>query len=291
VRAFFAIALGACSFQHGTIGGDGASPAGDDGGLVIDAPVILPDAPDNPADDDDDDDGVLDVADNCPVTANTNQWNEDGDTLGDACDPCPQYMAATADTDSDGIGDLCDPRPASAGDVMVLFEGFNTPGGVPAGWTTSGGGTWAVADGKVTYTPSGNTPAFALYPLPSAGDHTVGSIATTAGVTNVTQVVALVMDATPNLSDFFMCSVSVYETMFRLAHWSGSWAELSSTAANPTPPDTYPIVARAQTTQQRCGIAAQQMGGGVQTPNGTRVGLRSYNVTVSFRYFVVYRSP
>ena len=53
---------------------------------------------------DTDSDTIADVYDNCPSTANTNQANLDGDSLGDVCD---------ADQDGDGVngsnGD-CDDR-------------------------------------------------------------------------------------------------------------------------------------------------------------------------------------
>ena len=45
---------------------------------------------------DDDADGVPDTTDNCPLTANASQANADGDALGDACDP---------DDDNDGVPD------------------------------------------------------------------------------------------------------------------------------------------------------------------------------------------
>jgi YD repeat-containing protein len=43
----------------------------------------------NNADPDDDGDGVLDGADNCPVIANPNQSDQDGDRIGDLCDSTP----------------------------------------------------------------------------------------------------------------------------------------------------------------------------------------------------------
>ena len=55
-------------------------------------------------DPDDDNDGVLDGADNCPMTANGNQANYDGDAQGDACD---------ADDDNDGVLDVNDETPNS----------------------------------------------------------------------------------------------------------------------------------------------------------------------------------
>src|SRR5258705_3485400 len=72
---------------------------------------------------DQDGDGIVDPSDNCPLVANADQLNTDGDALGNACDPdddndtiadatdnCPLLANANqADVDGDGIGDLCDP--------------------------------------------------------------------------------------------------------------------------------------------------------------------------------------
>lgn len=51
---------------------------------------------------DTDADGVLDIADNCPVTANADQLDTDGDAQGNACD---------TDDDNDGTPDVMDPLP------------------------------------------------------------------------------------------------------------------------------------------------------------------------------------
>lgn len=73
-------------------------------------------------DDDDDNDGILDVDDNCPLIANANQADNDGDGEGDVCDPdddndgildvddnCPFVANANqTDDDNDGIGNVCD---------------------------------------------------------------------------------------------------------------------------------------------------------------------------------------
>jgi len=73
-------------------------------------------------DTDDDNDTILDAADNCPIVANTDQLDSNGNGLGDACDGdfdgdgildaadnCRQIANADqADLDGDGQGDLCD---------------------------------------------------------------------------------------------------------------------------------------------------------------------------------------
>ncbi|MGB5821286.1 MAG: thrombospondin type 3 repeat-containing protein [Saonia sp.] len=73
-------------------------------------------------DDDDDDDGILDVNDNCPLLANTDQLDTNNDGEGNICDTdddddgvldfddnCPLIPNPDqADGDGDGIGDVCD---------------------------------------------------------------------------------------------------------------------------------------------------------------------------------------
>lgn len=96
---------------------------------------------------DGDGDGVADERDNCPAIENADQDNEDGDPLGDACDPCPPYAgsAPSADQDLDGVGDLCDPAPNRAGDKLVVFAGFaRMPPGIELF------GSWTIANGRAS---------------------------------------------------------------------------------------------------------------------------------------------
>jgi len=64
-------------------------------------------------DTDDDNDGVLDGADNCPLVANADQLDYDGDDLGDACDP---------DDDNDGVPDAVDAFPLGDNSPTVVIE-------------------------------------------------------------------------------------------------------------------------------------------------------------------------
>ena len=57
-----------------------------------------------------DGDGVDDVDDNCPIDANANQADGDSDGVGDLCDPCPSQGPAD-DGDGDLIHDVCDNCP------------------------------------------------------------------------------------------------------------------------------------------------------------------------------------
>ncbi len=57
--------------------------------------------------------------DNCPLTANTNQINQDGDSRGNVCDNCPTVTnQEQANIDGDSFGDACD-----AGDFDL--DGFS----------------------------------------------------------------------------------------------------------------------------------------------------------------------
>jgi hypothetical protein len=92
---------------------------------------------------DQDDDGIADGNDNCPLVANENQLDTDGDGLGDACDSdddndsvpddvdnCPLTANADQDDDdADGIGNVCDSDDDGDGVNDGTDECPDTPAG------------------------------------------------------------------------------------------------------------------------------------------------------------------
>jgi len=97
--------------------GDSAIGADGDGQEILAVPACATLQSDH------DEDTVPDVADNCPLDANTAQTDGDGDFVGDPCDNCPVAPnAGQADADADGEGDACDSCTDSDGD------GYGDPG-------------------------------------------------------------------------------------------------------------------------------------------------------------------
>lgn len=114
---------------------------------------------------DSDSDGIADSVDNCPMTPNTDQANEDGDKFGDVCDKCPIVNTGNVDPDgdSDGVGDGCDPNKTIPGEQIVVFEGFNGTS-MPAG-STGFNGQWQFTNGQAKVNSTGGVQAKLVWPL------------------------------------------------------------------------------------------------------------------------------
>lgn len=100
----------------------GYAPLPDAGPADTAPPVDTIDAPPGDADAD----GITDDLDNCPADANADQHDEDGDAIGDTCDPCPHLAGPADDGDGDGVGDACDPQPGIAKQQITFFDPFTS---------------------------------------------------------------------------------------------------------------------------------------------------------------------
>jgi CSLREA domain-containing protein len=107
--------------ETGCPGGGFPTDTDSDDDTVLDAPDAFP--CDNTETTDSDGDAVGDNADNCDAIANPGQQNNDGDPLGDACDP---------DDDNDGVPDASDGCPTQANATSTGCPA------VPTTTTTSG---------------------------------------------------------------------------------------------------------------------------------------------------------
>ena len=72
--------------------------------------------------------------------------DDDCDELLDDVDPCPADRGDTADEDGDGVGDACDPNLGVPGDTITSFSGFATDDG---SWQVLAG-DWHVADSALS---------------------------------------------------------------------------------------------------------------------------------------------
>lgn len=74
--------------------------------------------------------------------------DEDGDGMGDECDPCPiAPPRSTPDPDGDAVESPCDPDPTVPGDEILFFDGFD--GGLSSEWRPSTPGLWTAGNGEI----------------------------------------------------------------------------------------------------------------------------------------------
>jgi hypothetical protein len=245
---------------------------------------------------DTDHDGVPDDVDNCPGVANPDQDNEDGDALGDLCDPCPPIADAMdpgADRDGDGVGDACDPHPDTPGDRLALFEGFNR-----APTTLTLVGAWTFANGRATVTGSLNelTAATTVSATPSETVSTRVTIGEMFG-SDVARPIGVVHEFNKPTLDGIMC-------VFGLDPSNAQVYALASNATTGVLLPSVPTIASVGTSSTFSSLreandyacSAQRLTTPLKassnvTSNPNRVGLFSRSASASFDWLMVVTSP
>lgn len=103
-----------------------------------------------------DGDGLTNDKDFCSRVAG-GAFDEDGDKIGDECDACPISAPPSApDPDGDAVDAPCDPDPRTAGDKIVVWNGFNAA--LPGDWLREpSAGAWQVTGGELVMTPTSTT--------------------------------------------------------------------------------------------------------------------------------------
>ena len=94
-----------------------------------------------------DGDGIPNSMDFCEHAAG-GRFDEDRDGIGDECDPCPiAPPPAQPDPDGDAVDSPCDPDPHTAGDRILMFDGFNGTA-LDARWKPTTAGAWSEVGGE-----------------------------------------------------------------------------------------------------------------------------------------------
>ena len=169
------------------------------------------------ADTDDDNDGIADTVDNCPLVANSNQVDCDGDGIGNACEAFP------GDCNGNGVADSCDVSSGTSADCNSNGKPDECEDG--SVWRSTGdmGGFWT--------TPSPKTSTGTLFNMPTT-------------VTDVTITIKAVadLDAT-NESAVFYCGDQKLPIATLFAAGSPACGELSSASITMTPAQWNGIIA------------------------------------------------
>jgi hypothetical protein len=227
------------------------------------------------------------------------QFDEDGDALGDDCDPCPiARPSARADTDTDGVDSPCDPDPTLDGNRISLFEAFNN--GLPASWRKEGGGTWDARGGEAIFTATDPTmTAILTVPVPLSSRHMAVQASYRidrvdgAATTNLAGVISI--DRRPAGITPVSCSGTRAGGMDSLIVDS-----TAGTAAKPLanlfdPGGLYRIAQLIDNATGACAMTANTQTGAVSAATTgeapTEAGLTARAVDAKFQYLLIVQRP
>lgn len=238
-----------------------------------------------------DTDGVVDTMDNCVGVANPDQDDEDGDLLGDVCDPCPPF-ADSEDPDGDKVAGRCDPRPSDPGEMIAHFAGFER---LPTDLTLDG--SWTVSGGKLHVVGNLNSLAGATW-ISNAERETVSTNATIDEMfgSNVARPIGVVHQFDAGTADGTTCVFGINPSnlqVYALADNGSTGAIVlvqvpvavgdSSTFASRRDGIEYSCLAERLTTPM---TGTNNL---FSTPN--RVGLHARSASATFDWAMVVTSP
>jgi hypothetical protein len=244
-----------------------------------------------------DGDGLPNKSDFCNQQAG-GAFDEDGDGLGDECDPCPiSPPPKIAETDGDGVDSPCDPDPTLPGNKITLFEGFNST--LPAAWRKEGG-TWEARGGEAVFTSTDpNAIAILTATLPISSRHLAVQTSyrvdrvDTAATQNLAGVVSI--DRRPAGVTTVSCSGSRIGGMDSL--------DVDSGIANATKPFTslfdpaglYRLAQLIENATGACAMSAPMQDGAVSAATSgelpTEAGLAARAVNARFQYLLFVQRP
>lgn len=243
-----------------------------------------------------DGDGLINKSDFCNQKPG-GQFDEDGDGLGDDCDPCPiARPPAKAEADGDGVDSPCDPDPTLPGNKIILFEGFN--GALPASWTKEG--SWEVRGGEAVFKAAdATTTATLTAPILSSSAHLgvqasyridrvdAAASQNTAGVVSVTRL--QVASYTTACSGSRIGGMDSLDVTTGQGNSTKPFSNLFDTSA------LYRIAQLIDNANGSCALSTGSQEGAVTTTTQgevpTHAGLSARAVDARFQYLLLVQRP
>jgi len=244
-----------------------------------------------------DGDGIPNKSDFCNQKAG-GQFDEDGDGLGDDCDPCPiAPPPAKPDTDTDGIDAPCDPDPDLDGNRIVLYDGFN--GALPSN-AIKMGGAWEARGGEaIVTTTDPNMDATLTVPLALTSRHLAVQASyridrvDAAAATNLTGVVSV--QRLPLGVKAVACAGSRSGGMDTLIITSDAGSASKPFTSLFATTGLYKIAQRIENANGACAMSANTEEGGVTVTTAgetlTEAGLMARGVDAKFQYVLIVQRP